>query len=269
MKKKQSLIYGGRYENPFLESCCNYFDGVLVNDDVPVVLCLTPKDGREECVVQVDKPRYRLSDAIGNGMIKRRRRLCYGGDFDEPPKDKYGFGPGRFVFPADKTRVVLPFYNSPVIEPLGTSYYEYKGYPYTDKEDFIFSTYNNWYNTALSNGDTNIADDMARFLAVQDAFESGYGTSNAARYNNFGGMRSGGANIKYGNVEDYQRAKYKMLKEKMPHVFSATSFDEFVDALNAGEYKYAPHEDGNANYERDLKNMKTAWKYLNKILKKK
>lgn len=182
--------------------------------------------------------------------LYERNKKKSGDSTDEPPTS-IALPMRAFTPVHDNTRVVLPYILSKSAQLQAEPVYEYRGYPYSDKEDFMIATYNNWYHTALKHGDTANADNFARFAAAQDAYESGYGTSNAAKDNNLGGMRYNGKNIKYKTIEDYYNDKYEMFKKRMPHVLEATTNEDYINALNAGVFKYAPHDDGNADYEND------------------
>lgn len=171
--------------------------------------------------------------------------------------------PGTTPATSDNTRVfrqILP--PRITIKTKQKPHYTYKGYPFTSPQEFIESSYYNWYYTLTDNGfDEKTADRLAGYLALQDGLESGYGTSTAATHNNFGGMRYKGKNIEYKSVEKYYQDKFAMIIGKMPHVLNAQSDEEFVDLLNSGTYQYAPPNE-NSTYKRDFLNMKLARIYL-------
>ena len=152
---------------------------------------------------------------------------------------------------------------------LETKTYQYTGYPFKDRRDFIERSYNNWRNKLLENGHTyEVADSIAGHATVQDALESNFGTSLAASHNNYGGMRVNNKNLQYKTAGDYYEDKYKMFVTKFPQVFETLTDTAYVDSLNSGKYKYAPPKD-NPNYRSDYLNMKTARKLLNEMRGKK
>ena len=144
-----------------------------------------------------------------------------------------------------------------------------------DKKAFVRKSFDDWYHTFVKNGHSD--DDairMARFFALQDAYESAYGAKTAFENNNYGGMnnvaeaRRQGVHfipIKYKNVEDYYNAKYKDIIRKWSGVLdpNTQTIQQFYDALQANpNYQYAP-KSHNQNYLETLQGMKLAQKWIN------
>lgn len=139
---------------------------------------------------------------------------------------------------------------------------------------FVRESFDNWYDTFAGHGHSH--DDsvrMAKFFALQDAYESGYGNKMSVENNNFGGMndvkeaRRQGVHfvpVKYNTKKDYYEAKYNDIVRKWSGALlpETVTIEDFYNALHANPaYQYAP-KDVNPNYLNSLLGMKSAQKWI-------
>ncbi len=94
------------------------------------------------------------------------------------------------------------------------------------QKSWIIEHRNKWKTFLSSHGESN-ADKLSVFFAIQDAYESGYGTSSAAKKYNYGGMMSGGKILEYKSFDDYANKKLGSINAK---------FSQSKQAVNIGDY---------------------------------
>lgn len=74
---------------------------------------------------------------------------------------------------------------------------------------------------------------MAKFMTTHAAYESGYGASDLAIYNNnYGGFKVGKTSFR--NMDEFTLAKAKLLRDSYPNTFKAQNVDQYVHALYNG-----------------------------------
>lgn len=111
-----------------------------------------------------------------------------------------------------------------------------------------------WYGVLKQRGlSDEDAGRLSSFFTAQDGFESGGGTSSAARNkNNFGGMQRGGKNIAYGTVQEYMNDKLNMFLKKFRGSLGAKDFGTFIMSLgNTSLNNQLNNNGGQIYYEAD------------------
>ena len=114
------------------------------------------------------------------------------------------------------------------------------------KSDFMKDHEEAWTKFLLTKGySLKKASELAYILTIQDALESYYGTSPAARNkNNYGGMQSKDENgkvinLSYKSIDHYFDAKYKMLNKRFPSWDKGGVLGYLKATIDNGPYKYA------------------------------
>lgn len=133
-----------------------------------------------------------------------------------------------------------------------------RGQKFTNRQEFI-NTMLYHYQRALQKA--GISTDYAKILTAQDAHESAFGSSLAAKYN-YGGITKGSANGKllfrdFNSIQEFCDYKVKLLSNKRYNAFNYTSASnpyEFIKHVNDKGYEVP-----GSNYPKLVYNIYTKY----------
>lgn len=128
--------------------------------------------------------------------------------------------------------------------------------------DYVATLGPSLYKSIKRRGIKN-ADNFYDFAMKQMGSESTFGTSRAVKEGfNFGGVKPHTKYVKYKSVDDYTEKWVDMMMRMYPNAITATTPEEYVNALSKNVEGHSYFEDDPKTYLRNIKNAKTLDKYM-------